>query len=278
MFRVFSFMGQVFGMVGRKPGLLAPLVLNIAAAVPLHILFVLASYLVPAQYGHLVDYALMLLGCTALYFIDYFCAGLNTSLVAEQVTTGQASLGTAFSRTLRASPSILVFAIVTAIFDLLVQIANSRRGMIRTMLLGIIRTVWTTATYVMMPAMVLDRLGFVDSFKRSKQLMENDPTQVGVGVVALGLVTWVMGLAAFMAANYIGFGVLAAYPMVGMIFALFVINVSWAVSSYLKSTYYTCYYLWVSECLRQQRAGVDLAPAPLRDALGGIQPGMGYFG
>lgn len=277
-FRVFSFMGQVMGMVGKNPMLLAPIAINVMAAVPLHIMFVLAYLFAPPEYGGLIDYGLMFVGCATLYFVDYFSAGLNTSMIADQVTTGQASLGTAFSRTLKASPGIVIFAVVTALFDLLEQVANNQRSFVRQILIGILRTVWTTATYVMMPAMVLEGAGFIGSFKRSKQLMENDPTQVGIGVVGLGLITWLLSTGIFFVANYLAFGILYNMsPVLGTIVGLFLINLSWAVSAYLKSTYYTCYYLWARECERNNQASVALAPEPLRNVMGDVQPGMGAW-
>jgi len=273
-FRVFSFMGQVLGMVGKNPMLLAPLAINVMAAVPLHICFVLAYVLAPPEYGSLIDFALMGVGCFVLYFVDYFSAGLNTSMIADQVTTGQASLGTAFSRTLKASPGIVIFAAVCALFDLLEQVANNQRSFVREILIGILRTVWTTATYVMMPAMVLEGLGFFGSFKRSKDLMANDPTQIGIGVVGLGLVTWLLSFGIFMVANYLAFGLLYSIsPVLGTIVGLFLINLSWALSAYLKSTYYTCYYLWARECERNNSASTQFAPEPLRNVLGDVQPG-----
>lgn len=272
IFRVFSFMGQVLGMVGKNPMLLSPLVINVLCAVPLHILFIAASMFAPAEYAGLIEYALMFFGCAVLYFVDYFSAGLNTSMVADQVTTGTASIGTAFSRTLKATPGIVIFAVVTALFDLLEQVANNQRGMIRTILIGILRTIWTTATYVMMPAMVLEGLGFFGSFKRSKALMENDPTQIGIGVVGLGIVTWLLSAGLFMAANFLAFRVLGG-GVAGLIVGLFLVNLSWALSAYLKSTYYTCYYLWARECERNNQASTQFAPEPLRNVLGDVQPG-----
>ncbi len=277
-FRVFSFMGQVMGMVGKNPMLLAPLLINVAAAVPLHILFIVAAVMVPAEYASVIQVPLMGLGCFVLYFVDYFSAGLNTSMVADQVTTGQASLGTAFSRTLKASIGITIFAAVCALFDLLEQVANNQRGFVRTLLIGILRTIWTTATYVVMPAMVLEGLGFFASFKRSKQLMENDPTQVGIGVVGLGLVTWILSFACFGLANFLGFQLSnLVHPIAGLVVSLFLVNVSWALGAYLKSTYYTCYYLWARECERNNQASVALAPEPLRNVMGDVQPGMGAW-
>ena len=38
------------------------------------------------------------------------------------------------------------------------------------LLLGVIRMIWTTATYVIMPALVVEQQGFFAALKRSKML------------------------------------------------------------------------------------------------------------
>ena len=264
-FRVFSFMGQVLGMIRQNPKLLTPVFLNVAIATPVNLVLAIASYFVPNN--QIVDYAFMIVALTSLYFIDYFCAGLNTSMVFEQVTSGNANLGSAVSRTLKSTIGILIFAIVSGLFDLLAHIASQQRGVVRTILIGILRSVWTTATYVVMPAMVIEGLSFFDSFKRSKQLMENDPTQVGIDIVGMGLVTWILS-AAMGALAMFSFNLLSNVSVpLAMLVSLFFTNVFWSVSAYLKSTYYTCFYLWSRECERNGAARPDLAPAPLRAVL-----------
>jgi hypothetical protein len=276
IFRTFSFMGEVLGMVRQNPMLLAPLLLNLAIAVPVNIAFAIAMVLAPVEYQGLLSTVMMLFGLTALYFIDYFCGGLTASMVYDQVTTGKASLGPAVGRTLKASPGILIFAVVSAILDFLTQLASQRQGVMRIVgpiLLGILRMIWTTATYVIMPALVVEQQGFFAALKRSKALMENDPTQIGVGVVAIGLISWLLGMVSIVLA-YASFNVLAGIHMaLGMLAFYTFVNVFWSVSGYIKGVYYTCYYLWAVECERQNSASPQLAPAPLRNVIGGVEAG-----
>lgn len=265
-FRVFSFMGQVMAMVTKNPTLLVPLAANLAIATGVNIVLVLIMALVPGDMQFL-GYALYLFGLSVLYFIDYFSAGLNTSMVFEQVTTGTASVGSAFTRTLKSIVGIVIFAVVSAIFDALENLAHQQRGAIKQILIGILRSVWTTATYVIMPAMIIENLGFVDSFKRSKALVERDPTQVGVGVVGLGLVTWLLGVGTVVLGGMVLRAGYAIHPAVGLGLSLLISNVFWSFSAYLKSTYYTCFYLWARECERQGSANPAFAPEPLRNVL-----------
>ncbi|WP_157069303.1 DUF6159 family protein [Sandaracinus amylolyticus] len=276
-FRVFGFMGQVLGMVKDNPKLLTPVALNLAIAVPVNILFALVLAFTPVEWQYTVGYLFTVVGLTALYFIDYFCGGLTASMVYDQVTTGTAGIGPAFSRTLRASPGILVFAVVSAIFDFLSNLASQRQGIMRLvgpMILGVIRMIWTTATYVIMPALVVEQQGFFAALKRSKALMENDPTQVGVGVVGMGLVSWLLSAVTIVPA-YAAYSWLAmnVHPAAGILVFFTLTNTFWAVSGYLKGVYYTCFYLWAVECERNRSASPQLAPAPLRNVIGGLEAG-----
>lgn len=276
-FRVFGFMGQVLGMVKENPMLLAPLALNLIIAVPVNIVLALALAFTPDEYQLSLGYVMTLGGLTALYFIDYFAGGLTASMVYDQVTTGKATLGPAFSRTLRASPGILIFAVVSAFFDFLSNLASQRKGIWRIvgpMLLGLIRMVWTTATYVMMPALVVEGQGFFAALKRSKALMENDPTQVGVGIVGMGIISWVLSaftiVPAYMAYSWLAMNV---HPALGVVVFFTLTNLFWSISGYLKGVYYTCFYLWAVECERQHSSSPQLAPAPLRNVIGGLEAG-----
>ncbi|MDQ3036366.1 MAG: DUF6159 family protein [Myxococcota bacterium] len=275
-FRVFGFMGQVLAMVKGNPMLLAPIALNIAIAVPVNIALAIALFLMPAEYQGGVGYLLTLVGLTALYFIDYFSGGLTASMVYDQVTTGNATLGPAMGRTLRASPGILIFAVVSAILDFASHLASQRSGIMRIigpLVLMVLRTIWTTATYMIMPVLVVEGQGFFAAFKRSKAMMENDPTQVGVGVVGLGLVSWILS-AVTVGAAYGAMSVLGSVSPVLAVLAFFTItNMFWAVTGYMKGVYYTCFYLWATECERQHSSSPQLAPAPLRNVIGGLEAG-----
>ena len=222
--------------------------------------------------NQLLHFVFLFFGLSVLYFIDYACNGLTVSLIYDQMTTNNATFGPAIKRTLKASPGIVIFAVISGFFDLLSSYASSRDDLIGRILVGIIRSLWTTAVYVVMPSMVIEGLGFFASFKRSKELMKEDPTQIGVGYISIGLITSILQVV------FIGGGSVLAYQLqsmigggFGMLLGLFVAlllnNVYWSLSGFLRTTYYTCYYMWASQCLAQRRADPQLAPLPLQRVL-----------
>jgi hypothetical protein len=121
-----------------------------------------------------------------------------------------------------------------------------------------------------MPALVIEGVSFGAAFGRSKKLMDQDPTGVGAGVVALYIVSYVVAIVCFPVA-YFMLGLMAHIPVVGVPLGIFffmaIINLYWSVSGWLKISYATCFYLWARECEARGVKDASFAPAPLRAAL-----------
>lgn len=262
-FGVFTFALNVLGMTRSNTTLLKPMLYNLMVATPLALALALVYGLVN---NGAVEFLVLAVGLTALYFTDYFCNGLTASLVAQQVTTGQTSMDEALAQTKKSAGGIVLFAAISALFDLLVSFTD-RRSLLGKLVSTIVYYVWTTAVYVVMPAMVLEGLSFGQAFSRSKALMKQDPTQVGSGVLGIGIVSWIINIAFFFVARA-GASVLSnVHPVVGAFFFFVVFNAAWALTGYLKTTYFTCFYLWAKRCEEEGSADSELAPEPLAAAL-----------
>lgn len=267
-FRVFSFMGQVLGMVKQNKTLLSPLGINLVVSVPAMIVFALVAHLVGGSddgNSQLIGYGVTFIGTLILYFIDYSCNALAVSLIYDQVTTGDAKLKDAVGRTIKVAPGILIFAAISALFDMLATYARERDDIVASILIGIVRMFWTAATYVVMPAMVIEGIGFGAAFKRSKELAESNPTQVGAGVVGMGLVSYAIAFVC----GALAVGSLRIMPnmFLAVFCFMFFLNLYWSLMGYLKITYFTCFYMWAKECERQGSSDPSLAPAPLANAI-----------
>jgi hypothetical protein len=263
--KVFKFTFEVFGMAMKNKVLLRPLFINVIAGMLVSVALAFGYSKVESE---LVSYIILSTGLVLLYFIDYFNNGLTASLIYEQVTTGDAKFGTAMSRTMKSLPGILTFAAISGLLDLLASYASERKDVVGKIILRVIYWVWTTAVYVVMPTMVIENTGFFGAFKKSKDYMKNDPTQVGTGVIGVGIASWALGAVCVAGA----YGALRALLPVNVILAAFcfyfITNIYWGLSGFIKTTYFTCFYLWAKECEKKGSAEVELAPAPLAACLG----------
>lgn len=262
--RALDFYAQMFTLGMTHKALLMPLVYDLAITTALSIFLCLITLFI---HSASVYYLLITVGTGALYFIDYACNSLTASLIYDQVSTGQSSMKDALPRVQKSLPGIITFAAVAGLLDMASTWARERHDVLARILLDIVRKIWSTATYVIMPAMILEGVSFGAAFKRSKDLMAQDPTGVGAGVVAMSLTSYIVGIVAFFFASLSLSVGARIHPAFGMFFFFLFVNLYWAVSGWLKISYSTLFYMWAAECEKNQSQDHALAPIPLRHAL-----------
>jgi hypothetical protein len=263
--RALAFMGQIFSLAGKHKALLKPLIWDVLLTTPIMAAFTVLEFFVHSSGGF---YAVMGVEAFLLYFVDYACNSITASLMYDYAMTGEASMQTALPRVKKALPGVLTFAAVSALLDVASTYARERNDIVSRIVLRVLRAIWTTATYVIMPALVIEGVSFGDAFKRSKTLMDQDPTGVGAGVVAMSITSYIIAAVCFpLAYVLLRFGAVHIHPAVGALLSMLVVNLYWAVSGWMKIAYSTCFYMWARECERTGATDHALAPLPLRTAL-----------
>jgi hypothetical protein len=262
--RAFEFMSQMLTLAKSNRALLKPLVYDLMITTPISIVLAILMGFVHTR-G--LGWTLLGVGTAMLYFVDYACNSLTASLMYDYATTGEARMQNAMPRVKKALPGIITFAAVSALLDLATTYARERDDVASRILVRVLRAIWTTATYVIMPALVIEGVSFGAAFGRSKQLMDQDPTGVGAGVVAMSITSYLAAIVIFPLAWFsLRYGSLI-HPFVGGILFFTFVNLYWSVSGWLKIAYATCFYMWARECERTKTTEHALAPRPLRAAL-----------
>ena len=262
--RALAFMGQIFSLAAKHKALGKPLVYDVLLTTPIMAAFTVLELFVHSRGGF---YAVMGVEAFLLYFIDYACNSITASLMYDYAMTGEASMSTAIPRVKKALPGVMTFAAVSALLDLASTYARERNDVVSKIILRVLRAIWTTATYVIMPALVIEGVSFGDAFKRSKALMDQDPTGVGAGVVAMSLTSYIVAAICFPLAYVLLHAGAHIHPAVGALLSMLIVNLYWAVSGWMKIAYATCFYMWARECERTGTTDHALAPIPLRTAL-----------
>ncbi|MGZ3429934.1 MAG: hypothetical protein ACXVCV_24960, partial [Polyangia bacterium] len=262
--RALAFMGQIFSLAGKHKALLKPLVFDVLLTTPIMAAFTVLEFFVHSRGGF---YAVMGAEAFLLYFVDYACNSVTASLMYDYAMTGEASMQTAIPRVKKALPGVLTFAAVSALLDVASTYARERNDVASRIILRVLRAIWTTATYVIMPALVIEGVSFGDAFKRSKTLMDQDPTGVGAGVVAMSITSYLIAAVCFPLAYLLLQAGAHIHPAIGALLSMLVVNLYWAVSGWMKIAYSTCFYMWARECERTGTTDHALAPIPLRTAL-----------
>jgi pSer/pThr/pTyr-binding forkhead associated (FHA) protein len=262
--RALAFMGQIFSLAGKHKALFKPLVYDVLLTTPIMAAFTVLEFFVHSRNGF---YAVMGVEAFLLYFVDYACNAITASLIYDYATTGEATMATAIPRVKKALPGVLTFAAVSALLDVASTYARERNDIVSRIVLRVLRAIWTTATYVIMPALVIEGVSFGDAFKRSKALMDEDPTGVGAGIVAMSITSYIVAAVCFPLSYLVMRALGHIHPAIGALGAMLIVNLYWSVSGWMKIAYSTCFYMWARECERTHTPDRALAPLPLRTAM-----------
>jgi hypothetical protein len=171
--------------------------------------------------------------------------------------------------------TIFYLAIISAIFNIIIGIlrGRSRReigvsGGISGMILGFFEKAWTVGTYFMIPAIVIEDRDLGGAVERATQIIKRNLLPIGVGEIAVGLVTGILSFIGIVIAIFIGYSLL---PIAGTIIALLIaailIVAVIAFSMYVTTAYHTCLFLWARNAEGAPGSSIK-PPAPIANVLG----------
>ncbi|NUM44995.1 MAG: hypothetical protein HUU38_09830 [Anaerolineales bacterium] len=218
------------------------------------------------------------------YVVTYIFSGMTIYLIYGYLSEGDGRMDKAWAVVRRDFLDILSLAGASTLVNLLqnaVRGRGGRGGAIRGVIANIIQTVWTEATYLVLPAMVIEDINLKDGLKRATQIVKNNLLLVGVSTVGVGFATGLIGF--FLSATGIvlglgvGFGIVSvlgsASEVIGLIagitiggmIALTFILIAVVIGNYTTTAYHTCLYLWAMEV--EKAGGMSVqnirAPGPL---------------
>jgi hypothetical protein len=285
--RGFGFLGQSIDMARKdgdlvKPsffGLVASIFVAVIGAIPILVVSLVAGDSKAGQYSLYVLSALVIF---AQYATAYIFSGMTAYMVYEYLTHGDGKLDSAWGIIRRDWLDILSLAAASTVVKLIENTLRGRGGrgnLAGSAAAGLINAVWTTATYFVLPAMVIEDLSLRQALKRATYLITHNlllvaVTEIGVGFV-VGLAGFILVLAAvavgviiFIALNQVQVivAIVAAVLVAGVLIALVT-----AFTSYVTTAYHTALFLWAREAEHAvslgQSAQSAVAPAPLRAVL-----------
>ncbi|HEX2571228.1 MAG TPA: hypothetical protein VH877_16845 [Polyangia bacterium] len=218
-------------------------------------------------------YAVLLGGVALLYPIVWVLCSALAPLLYEEVMGARADLGRATGRVVRSFVSLWALALLSPLLALPAALARERRAGLGRLFGGAVESVWATATYALLPALLIEKLSLGEALRRARALVREAPAGVGPAVVgseSLALYSLLLlgGLGAYGLA-FLGFYFGSeVHPVLGAALVFGVSGLYWTLASWMTVSYSTCFYLWVCECLRHGAPRRDLAPPPLRAAWG----------
>jgi len=154
----------------------------------------------------------------------------------------------------------------------------------RNFLAGLIETVWTEASYLILPAMVIEDINLKAGIKRATQIIKDNLILIGISTVGVkaivGIVSFLLGAVGVALGLGLGLGIITVSQgstaglitgvTLGILIATPFILIATVISTYTATAYHTCLYLWARDEERARQAGQTggvTAPSPLAAVL-----------
>ncbi len=208
-----------------------------------------------------------------MMLVIYAMMGMTVNMVDVTVKGGKPSVKDAWADVKQNFLAILTIAVISTIVSLLTSWVRENRkgiiGVIGSIIMGIVERLWTVVSFLVLPAVIIEDLGFRDAISRVKKLHGDNLVTIAVGEVG---VSWIGGLIALVMALMTGglIFVMNSVPVLSYVLVP-VLILSWvayfAFVNYVRLAYHTCLFIWAAG--KEQDPNFQ-APGPLGKALAGI--------
>ncbi len=273
------FIKEAFRMAFADRRLLKPSIYMVLLSVLYWIAWVVALVVVDFDWeaNEALGYALCVIATFGSFLMFFFFSGMTVNMVDVHIEGGEPSMKDAFADAKQNFWAIMWMAIISTIVNMLARaIRGDGDNIIGNIIAGIIESIWTIMTYLMLPAIIIEDCSMREALKRVRQYHKDNVLLIGIGDVGVRFIT---GLIAFFVIILISFTVFFAISGIGGTAGVVVgitaggtmLAMLFAFTNFVRMAYYTCLYLWAKDVATNGQEAP--APLPLARALGHNVPG-----
>lgn len=288
--RGWAFLKQSWQMAFADKDLLKPSIYAMLVGFIITLIFILPIALVgfifqDGTIGQVLYFILFALMAFTQYTATYIFSAMTVYLIYGYLSEGDGRMDKAWAvvrRDLLDLMSLAAASTLVSIIKNIIEGKDKKAG--RKAVAGLLDTIWTEATYLVLPAMVIEDINLKDGLKRATQILRNNLLLVGISTVGVkavtGLIGFLLGATGVALGIGVGIGIISLSSgalmgiiggvSLGFIIAMPFILVATVVSTYTATAYHTCLYLWARDVERAQQNGQPIeiaAPAPLAAVL-----------
>ena len=296
--RGWSFLTQAWVMAFKDKDLIKPSIyaLGVGAVVSIvGILPIVGAYLLLGEsgIGQVVTFVLGALMVFANFVVTYIFSGMTAYLIFGYLSEGDGRMDKAWAIVKRDFFDILTLAAASTAVNMIKSLARRRSergggnvlaGLARSAA-GFLEVLWTEASFLILPAMIIDDLNLKDGVTRVWEITKANLLLIGISTVGVrwvtGLIGFLLGVIGAVIGFAVGYGIISllgaeilglvlGIGLGAMIFFTFTLVAS-VISSYTGTAYHTCLYIWARDAEKAQVEGQSIqvaAPAPLAAVLG----------
>jgi len=205
------------------------------------------------------------------FLIFYFFCGVTVNMIDVHLKGGTPSFRDGVADAKKNFVAIVFLALISAVIESFARFARNENSIVGRILAGIVESIWTTLSFLLLPTIIIEDAGFKQAMGRVRDLHKGHLMLIAVGDVGVRAITFLIGLIWFgliFALVFMSFttfstttALIITLGVGGTMFAIFV-----AFSTFVRMAYYTCLYLYAAEVAKH---GAEApAPLPLAIALG----------
>jgi hypothetical protein len=290
--RGWSFLKEAWSMAFKDRDLIKPSIMALFAGFIISVIFIPlmvgAGFLSGGNNSTVGQVILFVLGAVMIfvqYTVSYIFSAMTVYLVYGYLAEGDGVMSKAWAVVRRDFFDLMSLAAASTAVNLLKSALRGKgRSGVRNIFAGLIDTVWTEASFLILPAMVIEDINLKDGLKRAGSIIKNNLLLVGISTVGVktvnGLIGFLLGALGIGLGFGVGFGILtitntSTFGLVsgiglGVVITSVFIMVATVVTSYTNTAYHTCLYLWARDVEKARASGSNiqvLAPAPLATVL-----------
>ncbi len=190
-------------MVFPLVAFLASIVVLITFAVPTVLAGVLDSAVANGELS-IFSYIVAFLFYAVMYFVTIFA---NTALVGAamiRLEGGDPTVSDGFRIALSKLGTIFGYAVIAATVGIVLRMISERSGTLGRLVVSLVGFVWNVATFLVVPVLVVEKVGPLEAVKRSAGLLKETWGEQIVGNLSVG---FIFGLISFLV-------ILAGIPLV----------------------------------------------------------------
>jgi len=292
--RGWSFLKQAWGMAFKDKDLLKPSIYALVAGMVVSVIGIIPLAIAYFFIGgnSVGNFVLAVMGGILVFVqfvVTYVFSGMTVYLIFGYLSEGDGRMDKAWDIVKRDFFDILTLAAASTAVNMLKSAAqrNRKNNIVSSLArsaTSLLETLWTEASYLILPAMVIDDLNLKDSMQRIWKITKENLLLIGISTVGVrwvtGLISFVFSMIGLVIAFVIGGGLAyisggsTAISIVGIVIGAFTFfafaMVASIFSSYTNTAYHTCLYIWAREVETAKAQGSSVpvsAPAPLAAVL-----------
>jgi hypothetical protein len=266
-----SFMGAAFRMARENKKLLAPSLLQVLVSIGYWIAWIGALVAIHPHWSNGTWAGVGAVATFGSFLIFYFFCGMTVNMIDVHLKGGTPSIGEGAKDAGKNFVAIIFLALVSTIIEMFARAARDNDSIVGKIVAGIVEAIWTTLSFLLLPAIIIEDAGFGAAMKRVRELHKGNMLLIGIGEVGVRGVTGLIGFLWMMlvvGVVYASFSIMSVWPalITSVLVGGTMISLFAAFATYIRMAYYTCLYLWAADVEKQGQSAP--APLPLAIALG----------